>query len=77
MLLRLPTADTVGVEGAGLCMHAVFFPPSSLQSNHMYRDTLNGSNIEEEHDSRGARESTFNKVRAAEGRQPDVKNHSC
>lgn len=43
----------------------------------MYSDTLNESNIEEEHDSRGARESTFDKVRAAEGRQPDVKNHSC
>lgn len=33
--------------------------------------------MEEEHDTRGVRESTFDKVRVGEERQSDVKNHSC
>lgn len=76
MLLRLPTADTVGV--GGWSVHARCILPSIFrQSNHTYSDTLNGSDIEEEHDSRGVRESTFETARAGEGRQPDVKKHSC
>lgn len=76
MLLGLQTADTVGAGGLSVhvrCILSSIFHPS----NHMYSYTLRGSDIEEEHDSRGARESTFDKVRVGEGWQSDVKNHPC
>lgn len=76
MLLWLQTADTVGTGGLsvhGRCILSSLFH----QNNHTHSYTLRGSDIEEEHDSRGARESAFDKVRVGEGWQSDVKNHSC
>lgn len=76
MLLWLQTADTVGAGGLSVRVRCIL---SSIfhQSNHTYSYTLRGSDIEEQHDSRGARESTFDKVRVGEGWQSDVKNQPC
>lgn len=76
VLLWLQTADAVGAGGLSVRVPCIL---SSIfhQSNHTYSYTLRGSDIKEEHDSRGARESTFDKVSVAEGWQSDVKNHSC
>lgn len=75
-LLWLQTAAAVGAGGLSVRVRCIL---SSIfhQGNHTYSYTLRESDIEEEHDSRAACESTFDKVRAAEGWQSLVKNHSC
>lgn len=76
MLLWIQTADTVGAGGLSVHVRCIL---SSIfhQSNHTYSCALRGRDIKEEHDSRGARECTFDEVRSGEGWQSDVKNHSC
>lgn len=77
--LRPQTAHTVV---AGVLSVHVRCNLSSIfhQSSHTNSEAPSGSDIGEKHDSGGVgctRESVFDKVRAGEGWQSDVKNHSC